>query len=124
MKRNLLYRVQDKRGRGPFAPRFSKWWVESRPDHDNLLPWFLEFPGFYPVLRKKEVAFGVACKTPEQLKRWFTRKEYEKLIGFGYQAVKIDYARIFVHSDIQCVFSRNKQLNQDVEAFDLYDIKK
>lgn len=116
----ILYRVQDKRGRGPFAPDLSKWWVKSRPDHENLLPWFLEFKGFHPVLKKKEVAFGVSCKTPTQLKRWFIRSEYEKLITLGFQSVKIDYSRILVSSDVQCVFARNKPLNQDVVPFRLY----
>lgn len=123
MRNRLLYRVQDKRGRGPFAPGFSKWWAESRDDYGNLLPWFVEFSGFWPTLKGKELAFGVACMTRQQLRRWFTQKEYKKLVGFGYQAVEIDYARILVFSDIQCVFTRKKPLNHDVKKFDLYDFE-
>ena len=40
---NEIYRVQDAQGRGPWKPGFSHRWVEDRPDHYNLPPWFVEF---------------------------------------------------------------------------------
>lgn len=122
--KKTLYRIQGSNGRGPFAPGFSKWWIENRADHKVLLPWFMEFNDFFPTLIGHEVAFGVACKTIEQLKRWFTKSEYRKLLKFGYHAVQIDYSRILAASDVQCVFARTKPLNKDVCVFELYKIER
>ena len=35
---NLVYRIQDNEGRGPWKPGFSSQWVIEREDLENLLP--------------------------------------------------------------------------------------
>ncbi len=116
-----VYRIQDKDGRGPWKPGFSHKWVEDRDDLDNLPPWYVEFGPIHTRAYTWE-SVGSACRTVEQLRRWFTRSEYGTLIRHGYQAVKMDASRILAASDIQCVFTRsNKPLNCDFEKFDLYE---
>jgi len=114
-----VLRIQDFDGRGPFKPGFSHNWVESRPDHMYLIPWTQEFGRLDKKILPGEV-MGCGCKTIEQLRRWFTKKEYDKLVQFGYHSVKMKVGRIIASSDIQLVFGRLKPLKQDFEIIELY----
>ena len=117
-----VYRVQDAEGRGPFRPGFAHWWVEERPDHDNLVPWMQQF-GHDAIPRTGwpfGKHFGCACRTLEQLRRWFTASEYATLQRFGFQAVSMDCARVLHESEIQLLFQRAKPLRADVSPVDLY----
>jgi len=116
---NTIYRIQDLNGRGPFKPGFSQKWVQSRPDHENLIPYFEQFG---PVHERILIGAysGCGCQTLNQLRRWFSKKEYRKLKKFGYHAVKIDANRIIAKSDIQCVFVRAIPLNESIEIIKLY----
>ena len=111
--------MQDKDGRGPWKPGFSRFWVEDRDDHDNLVPWYVEFGD---VHRRAIVGMhmGCGCRSLEQLRRWFTATEYATLQLAGYQAVQMAADRILAESDIQCVFERAKPLHIGVEAVELY----
>lgn len=117
MKQIKIYRVQDKDGRGPFKPGFSHQWVEQREDHQNLLPWPVEFkkiqlPMFMNV--------GVGCRTLSQLRRWFLATEYKKLLEFGYLAVSLVPDQIIAESDIQLVFGRIRKHNEGIKPAYLY----
>jgi len=117
-----VYRVQDAEGRGPFRPGFSHWWVEERPDHDNLVPWMQQF-GYDAIPRTGwpfGKHFGCACRTLEQLRRWFTASEYATLQRLGFQAVSMDVARVLHESEIQLLFQRAKPLCADFSPVDLY----
>lgn len=114
-----VLRVQDKEGRGPWRPGFSHTWVEDRDDHDNLLPWTLEF-GRVDLQSFYGMAIGCGCLTLEQLRRWFTPSEYQTLQRYGYHAVRMEVGRILAASEIQCVFERVKPLHCDVEPVELY----
>lgn len=119
MKGGTVYRIQDKNGRGPWKPGFSHLWVEDRPDHENLPPWFFEFG---PVHLKAFTweHLGSGCRTVEQLQRWFTESEYRKLLTWGYQAVKIEVGRVLAESDRQVFFARKVPLCCDLSVIDLY----
>ena len=114
-----IYRIQDKDGRGPWKPGFSKKWVEVREDHDNLPSWFFEFGPVHKTAFTWE-SVGSGCLTIDQLRRWFTESEYKTLLRHGYNAVKMGASRILASSNIQCVFTRNKPLNVDCDVFNLY----
>jgi hypothetical protein len=118
----IIYRVQDSDGRGPWKPGFSRLWVEVRPDHKNLIPWYQEF-GRIDHFALTGMHLGCGCRTKEQLQRWFTPGEYAKLFLYGYQAVEMEVGRILAESDTQCVFERAKPLHKDVAIFDLYTTK-
>lgn len=115
----IVYRVQDKDGRGPWKPGFSDRWVEDRDDHDNLPPFMYEFVNAldHAIIG---MVFGCGCRTLVQLQRWFTPTEYATLKELGYECVKMEVGRILAESDIQCVFERNKPLRDDVEIVELY----
>lgn len=114
-----IFRVQDKNGRGPWKPGFSHKWVEDRDDHDNLLPWYIEFGRVDQELLIGESS-GSGCRTVDQLKRWFTESEYRKLKKLGYRAVKMSVNRVIAESDIQLFFGRAKALKKDVQTVCLY----
>lgn len=116
---NIIYRVQDKDGRGPWKPGFSHKWVKTRPDHDNLHPWPFEF-NVNDILKNKNFNMACGCKTIEQLKRWFTEQEYKILKQYGYFAVKLKADKVFAESDIQCVFGCKKPIKKNVKKFKLY----
>lgn len=118
---DVIYRVQDAQGRGPWKPGLSHKWVEDRADHENLVPWINEFG----AIHKKAIygmSIGCGCLTLEQLRRWFTPSEYRTLKGLGYAAVTMIPGSILAQSKIQCVFQRVKPLNQDVIPIELYDL--
>jgi len=115
----IIFRIQDKDGRGPWKPGFSHKWIETREDHDNLPPWPLEFGRVDRQLFLGEHA-GSGCLTLEQLQRWFTPSEYKTLLKYGYRAVKMEVNRLLAHSDIQCVFGRTKPLKEDFIVVELY----
>lgn len=115
----IVYRVQDAEGRGPWRPGFSHNWVEDRSDHDNLLPWFVEF-GDVRKIAILGMAMGSGCRTLEQLRRWFTQSEYKTLLNYGYRAVQMRVGRVLAESDIQCVFERALPLNEGVQEIELY----
>lgn len=113
----IIYRIQDRDGRGPWKPGFSGRWVEHRDDHQLLHPWYIEFPD---LKFEKGWRYGCGCETREQLQRWFTKNEYEKLLMLGYHSVMIDACEIVASSDIQCVFRKRDQLNIGATEFHIY----
>ena len=116
----VVLRIQDADGRGPWQPGFSRRWVEDRPDHENLPPWFVEF-GRVDKLALVGEHVGSGCRTLEQLRRWFTPTEYATLRRFGYRAVRMAAGRLLAESDKQCVFGRARPLREDVEPVELYE---
>lgn len=119
MSELIIYRIQDKEGRGPFKPGFSRKWVEMRVDHENLRPWFEEFGPVQEQIVYGESS-GCGCRSLKQLKRWFTKREFRKLKKYGYNAVKMKVERIVAESDLQCVFGRIKPLSEDIEIVRMY----
>jgi len=114
-----VFRVQDKFGRGPFKPNFSHKWVIDRPDHENLKPWFIEF-GRVDQEVLASCTSGSACKTIDQLRRWFTKQEYRKLKKLGYKAYKVRVSRVIAESDIQCFVTKPSPFSDGAKAIALY----
>lgn len=117
----VVFRVQDRDGRGPWKPGFSERWVEDRTDEEfaALGPWPLDV-----MLALREMAgrrhMGYACQTLDQLRQWFRPGEYKTLLRYGYVAVKMPVDEVLAASDVQCFFVRSKPLRAEVERFDLY----
>jgi len=116
-----IYRVQDKDGRGPWRPGLSIKWVEDRPDHDNLKPYMMEWPEFnaHAEINNDEHC-GCGCTTVEQLRRWFTETEYNRLRILGFKAVKMNADRILRSSEKQTVFTRKRALRKGATVISLY----
>lgn len=121
MQKDIVYRIQDKDGRGPWKPGFSHNWVEDREDHDNLIAAHQQF-GMNAI---NKILYGehsgTGCLSIKQLRRWFTKSEYKKLLRYGYKAVKMEVNRTIASSNIQVLFGRAKLLKEDVEVIKLYD---
>ncbi len=123
--KTTLYRVQDREGRGPWKPGFSKTWTGRRPLEElaKLKDWQGEFG---PL--KKEISqamrkghhVGCACRDLDQLRLWFSLPEYLTLLSVGYSAVVMDNCTIIAESDIQCVFSRPHPLRAVAAAVQLF----
>jgi hypothetical protein len=107
-----IYRIQDQDGRGPYKPGFSKNWTD--PDARCLIgaPLFATYMEEFPWVQNKinllsDVmggSFGCGFRTMQQLHRWFTKDELEKLFRFGYSIVEIQPDRILAESENQLVF--------------------
>ncbi len=115
----VVFRIQDGEGRGPWKPGFSHRWVEYREDHRNLVPWFVEFGNVHLTALDGE-HIGSACRTLDQLRRWFTPSEYATLQVYGYRAVRMEVGRLLAESAKQVLFGRAKPLNSDVIGVELY----
>lgn len=114
-----VYRIQDSQGRGPGRPGFSQLWVRYRKDHENLIPWFIEFGPVHENAKDDEF-IGCGCRTKRQLKRWFTKREYKTLLAFGYNAVEMKANRALGASKLQCLFTKKTPLNMDMKIIELY----
>lgn len=114
-----VFRIQDKDGRGPFKPGFSTKWVEDREDHENLVPWFVDI-GRVDLQMIAGMSGGTACRTLDQLRRWFTPSEYKTLRRYGYQAIQMEVGRILGESETQLVFERCLPLMDGVTPVELY----
>lgn len=109
-----LYRVQDAEGRGPYRPGFSHAWVDAvRAEYPPTI-----FDDFGPVLlaeaKRSGLHLGCAFRTPEQLHRWFTRRELTRLENAGYAVVAVQADRVFAESEWQVLFGCEAPLSRRV----------
>ena len=115
----VIYRIQDRYGRGPWKPGFSRQWVEDREDLDNLAPMKVDINKVH-LRNACGYAMGFGCKTTAELRRWITPGEYEKLKEFGYRAVRMKVDGILQEDDTQVLFERAFPLSHKVTVFKLY----
>lgn len=115
-----VYRIQDLDGRGPFKPGLTDRWLECRPDHENLLPFFEEFPETRYVPFLPGMHYGCGCLTLQQLRRWFSPVEYARLYRMGYRCVKLKIGGLVASSSIQAVFHRRPALHKRANIIALY----
>lgn len=119
MTMNYVYRVQDSKGRGPWRPGFSQKWRDQARDIPD--PFYIEFPDIDLSRGTGNFNFGCGCVSIDQLKKWFSQDEYNRLLKLGYKAVKLKADRIIKESKNQVVFSRNKSFRKDAVRITLYD---
>lgn len=126
MNTNIIYRIQDADGRGPYKPGMSIKWCDKddghyKADFTNLPPFMDEFgPSILDELNVIISVSGGACgcgfRSMEQLNNWFTPTELERLKELGYRIVKIEAKKIIRSSDKQTVFWCDKPLRKVAEA--------
>lgn len=107
---NLVYRWQDAEGRGPYQVPQSAYWKDS--DHEARNPSMMaEFGGldFLKEARPGE-NLGCAFRSVEQMCRWFTPAERERMEALGYCFGAMHVDRVLRESDRQLVFARRKRL--------------
>lgn len=117
----IVYRVQDHEGRGPFKPGQSHLWADDT-GAPQLPPIFEEFPNainkMHAIIDKHGGAVGCACRSIEQVMRWFTQTERERLTARGYHLVSISADKILAESPNQVVFWRQLPLRFGLERLD------
>jgi hypothetical protein len=121
-RRPCVYRIQDKDGRGPWKPGFSRNWVEDRTDEEYaaLPPGGEQFPKLDGMTFLCGRHYGFGCESLDQLRKWIRRSEYETLRSYGYRACKLYVDRILFRSDVQVVFERSQPLSVSAKSVSLY----
>ena len=108
-----VFRVQDREGRGPFKPGFSKMWCDDdfAPGQENL-PTFLEEFGFDIIdrLGKPGEYYGSAVRTIAEICRWFSATERARLASLDYNIVSLRANRILAESKNQLLIARRAPL--------------
>ena len=106
-----IYRIQDRDGRGPFKPGFSKEWCDDNFTGGRIaLPtWMEEFgpDAIDRLAHQDERYFGSAVRTMKQLAAWFSPTECQRLADFGYQVAAIQGGRIMAESKYQLLIARH-----------------
>lgn len=104
-----VYRVQDRDGRGPFKPGFSKVWSDPdfAPGQLPLPPWPEEFgmDAIDRLAKPHENYFGSAVRTVGKLRSWFSDAERERLADLGYHIAAIPHARVLAESPNQLLIA-------------------
>jgi len=108
MSRRRIFRIQDAEGRGPYKPGMSQHWVDDEGPPPPPT-WMQEFGDVTPQLLPHEHV-GCGCVSLDQLFRWFTPTELQRLHRLGYRLVVIWADRILAESVNQVVFTRNRPL--------------
>jgi len=110
-----VFRVQDRRGRGPFAPGASRLWADPEFTRGMLaLPTWLDEFGLDLIDKhgRPGEVFGCATRTIDGLCRWFSKTERPRLSALGFNIVAILPGRILAESSNQLVFARFAPLNR------------
>ena len=105
-----IYRIQDAEGRGPYRPGFAHRWTDPDAPTSSRQPFFFEFPDL-DIARLDPGRSGCGFRTMDQLLRWFTPFERQKLAALGYAVVSMEADEILAESEYQLVFKRRLPLS-------------
>lgn len=106
-----IYRVQHKKdGRGPYRPGFTFQWLDTNRDDYERPPHFMEFGHDFLDRIPFRFSAGSGFRDLEQLKKWFSNSELNKLKDFGFKVVKLKVNRIIEESDKQLFFVSSRHM--------------
>src|SRR3990167_950571 len=107
----MLLRVQDKDGRGPFKPGFTKTWCEYNHNLPRIMTEFPDIAKDVIPYHKKGMHLGVGVRGGfDGLKKWFSENELNKLQTLGYQVVTINDFDVVRESKNQVIFATKRPL--------------
>lgn len=116
--KTIVYRIQDKEGRGPFKPGYTETWLDSDRTYFPKAP--IREQLWIQKIADPELRLAFACETIEQIKNWVSKTEYERLKKDGYNVVKIAVDKIW-KLDGQLIVGRKKQYRKQAEIINLYE---
>lgn len=106
-----VFRIQDKDGRGPFRPGFSKMWLDEDIGDRVALPSWIEEFGADAFAQAPGGSCGFsAVRTINKIRDWFTDTERQRLYGFGFYLVEVPDAHVIRESEHQVLCWRNLPL--------------
>ena len=112
----IVWRVQDKNGRGPYKPGLSSQWADG--DSGRICaPWWIELGlgmGDAHSALDNGMHSGCAFRSVEQARQWFSRGELRRLARLGYELVPIDADAIAYETPTQLVIQCERPLRQCV----------
>lgn len=110
-EKRTVYRVQDRDGRGPWRPGFSRFWIDN--SGPPLPPALHDDFGFeiYSKIRAAKGHCGSACSDVEDLRNWFTPRERKTLQLLGYNPVCLLADDVLAESKHQLVIRCDEPLN-------------
>lgn len=119
----MIYRVQDKEGRGPFRPGFTKHWIDAESEQH----WQQDVISAFGLAWRDEIprgwSCGCACLTLEGVGKWFLPVERKRLAEFGYSLVRMDADRMIRSNADQVIFARRAPLTRNVMILDWAEIR-
>lgn len=85
----ILYRVQDKSGRGPWRPGFSHEWADPTKDISLCPPMMAELPDWRRSVARHPwlTHWGCCAHGLRGVHRWFTPLEIDRLRALGFHLV-------------------------------------
>lgn len=108
----MIYRVQDREGRGPYRPGFSQRWADE--DGPDCPPWWIEtgesMEAAMSRMSDPSLHYGCGFDTLAQLHQWFTRGELRRLDRLGFKLVSFAPDKIIARTDRQVVFGHGSRL--------------
>lgn len=114
---NLVCRIQDREGRGPYRPGFSRVWSERQ---DGPASVFVAFPGILAKVRQvidaKGGAVGCAFRTIKQASNWFSPSEVLTLAKLGYSLCWVIPDEVLAENEDQLVIWTAQPLADSVIA--------
>ena len=102
-----IYRIQDKAGRGPYRPGFSKFWLDPQRPAEERPDIFQLFDVFALLKATPQGAhIGTGFVDLKGLIWWFSSKELDQLERRGYFPVRLEVDGILGISERQILFYR------------------
>ena len=108
--RVTVFRVQDREGRGPYRPGFSKHWVDYDADVDNPTI-FQDFGLNFRSMFRPGEGGGCAFRTQQQARDWFTPIERVRLANLGYHLHIVTPDRIVAEAPRQLLIASRLPFN-------------
>jgi hypothetical protein len=107
-----VIRVQDREGRGPYRPGFSKCW--SDPVGAVCPPWWDEIGETFHEAHSRFAGnyhWGCGFISFDQLEAWFSRRELRKLDSLGFGLVTLQPNIVIAETPRQIVFGVREPLH-------------
>ena len=104
-----LVRIQDKFGRGPWRPGFSRQWLSE--DGPPLPPAIQEtvpnFPALVARAHEKGLHIGCACREAD-MGKWVQPSEMRRLVDHGFRLVNATQCKILAEDENQVLIASRK----------------
>jgi len=108
----MVFRIQDSEGRGPYRPGFSNCWTD--PNGPDTPPWWVELGKPLEEALKgmsdPSMHYGCGFDSLAQMHSWFTARELRTLNRLDFRLIKFEPSLIVAHTPRQVVFGHRAPL--------------